>query len=320
MSVAWQVGAGDEDVVALRELVDDLLADHDEPLDDAGDAVDRGRGLLVAQGLWSVAMPEVVGGGGGSTVLLLHTLSRIARGWPALALACAHAHAAVAVLAEDPKRAMAIAGGEPIAVLAGTDARVDVAHLAPALLIVDGHRAWFLEDAEHGPVLDRTGLAGSRTHRVRFDLELTEPQPAASGGLALLHLAVGAIACGIATGALDATTAYVGEREQFGAPLAALPTVARALFDVRSEVAAAMDRALAVAARPGPVDPVAAASVLRVALTAAIPAATTAIQLHGGYGYLREYSVERALRDLVSLRAAVALAPVLDAAAALPPR
>jgi alkylation response protein AidB-like acyl-CoA dehydrogenase len=208
MSAVREAGAGDEDVVALRDLVDDLLADHDEPLVDAGDAVDKARGLLVAQGLWSVAMPEAVGGGDGTTSLLLHTLTRIARGWPALALACAHAHAAVAILGEEAERAAAIAGGAPIAVLAAPADRVDVADVAPALLIVDGDRAWLIDHAEHGPLLDRTGLAGARTHRARFDLDLTESQPATPGGLALLHLAVGAIACGIAAGEGVAATSY----------------------------------------------------------------------------------------------------------------
>ncbi|MGQ0843839.1 MAG: acyl-CoA dehydrogenase family protein [Sporichthyaceae bacterium] len=354
---AWESGAGDPDVAALNEMIDALLADHDVALDDGDSATDHGRALLVAQGLWSIAMPEEVGGGEGPTPLLLHALARIARGWPALALGCAHAHAAVSILAhhEDwTTVAAAVAAGSPIAVVDaagpmaeltvghgpertqvdGTVSRVDVADVAPSLLLVDAaaSRALLVAASElgivHKTVVARTGLAGARTHPVALVAVLTDSQVLpplgastldsdAAGALALLHLQVAAIACGIAAGALEATTGYVGERHQFGAPLAALPTIARAVFDARSDVTAAFDRALAVATAPGGIDPLAAASALRSAFAAAIPAATAAIQLHGGYGYLQEYPVERAFRDLVSLRAAAALAPVLDAAAVL---
>ncbi|HYH31737.1 MAG TPA: acyl-CoA dehydrogenase family protein, partial [Pseudonocardia sp.] len=134
--------------------------------------------------------------------------------------------------------------------------------------------------------------------------------------LALLHLQLAALACGLAAGALDAASRYVAEREQFGAPLTALPTVQRTVFDAHAALRGAQHQVDALAADE-PLGPVAAAAALRSATEVAVDVATTGVQLHGGYGYLTDYPAERFLRDAVSLRAAAATTAVARGGARL---
>lgn len=112
---------------------------------------------------------------------------------------------------------------------------------------------------------------------------------------------MGACSLGGAQWALERTLAYVQERHAFGAPLSANQTVVFALADMETELQAA--RALlqrAAQKMDGGAADVAAACALakRFATDAAFEVANQALQLHGGYGYLHEYGIERVVRDL----------------------
>jgi alkylation response protein AidB-like acyl-CoA dehydrogenase len=346
--------ARDDEHTAVVELVDRILADTPDggpdDTDDVPVAERPARALLVQQGLYSVAISEAAGGGGAGLPVLVAVLERLGRTRPALGLACAHAHAAARVLAVHPgwrECAHEVAGGAPIAlvdaaavqldgdgdrVLRGAPVRVDVGAPDPALLLVEpggtGHCVLVPSGSASvatGPPLRRTGLAGAATRWIAFPgTHPLGPGAVAEGvrgrcGLALLHLQVAALACGIAAGALDAATRYVGEREQFGAPLAALPTVQRAVFDAHTALQAAQHQVAGLAATRSAgadaVDPVAAAAALRSATEMAVQVATAGVQLHGGYGYLTDYPAERFLRDAISLRAAAATSAVARGAA-----
>jgi alkylation response protein AidB-like acyl-CoA dehydrogenase len=301
-----------EEQAAVVELVDRIVADVPAPTDDGEPA----RAVLVEQGLFSLAMPGSVGGGGGDLPGLVAFLERLGRGRPALALACAHAHAAVHVLAARPgwrADAEAVAAGGPVALVEGPGpVRVDVGSAEPALVVVQPGGVALLRagSASAGPTLRRSGLAGAGTRWMSFpDGPLDEvaddlPGPAA---LALLHLGTAAVACGLAAAALDAAVEYVRGREQFGAPLVELPTIRRTVFDAHAAVLGVRREVADLAADP---DPAASAAALRSATEVAVQVATAGVQLHGGYGYLTDYPAERFLRDAVSLRAAAATSAV----------
>ncbi|KRA24680.1 acyl-CoA dehydrogenase [Microbacterium sp. Root61] len=112
---------------------------------------------------------------------------------------------------------------------------------------------------------------------------------------------MGACSLGGAQWALDRAVRYVQEREAFGAPLVANQSVLFTLADMETDLQAA--RALlqrAAEKMDDGADDTAAACALakRFATDAAFTAANAALQLHGGYGYLHEYGLERVVRDL----------------------
>jgi alkylation response protein AidB-like acyl-CoA dehydrogenase len=111
---------------------------------------------------------------------------------------------------------------------------------------------------------------------------------------------VGAQALGIAQGALEAATEYTSQRIQFGQPLISLPVVQNMLADMAIQVEAA--RALVYAAArtvdSGARNYTESSAVAKVfASDAAMRVAVDAVQLCGGTGYMRDYPVEKFMRD-----------------------
>ncbi|MFF2486093.1 acyl-CoA dehydrogenase family protein [Microbacterium sp. NPDC058062] len=112
---------------------------------------------------------------------------------------------------------------------------------------------------------------------------------------------MGACSLGGAQWALERATRYVQEREAFGASLATNQSVVFTLADMETELQAAralLERAAAKMDERAPDTAAACALAKRFATDAAFVAANAALQLHGGYGYLKEYGVERVVRDL----------------------
>jgi len=112
---------------------------------------------------------------------------------------------------------------------------------------------------------------------------------------------IGACSLGGAQWALDRTVAYVQQRQAFGAPLSALDSVVFTLADMETQLQAAralLERAAAKMDENTPDVAVACALAKRFATDAAFEAANAALQLHGGYGYLHDYGIERVVRDL----------------------
>ena len=118
------------------------------------------------------------------------------------------------------------------------------------------------------------------------------------------RIGIAAQALGIAEGALDRTIAYTKERKQFGRSISAFQNTQFQLADMATKVEAAkmlvykaaMKKA-EFATNPKVSYSVEAAMAKLYAAEVAMEVTTKAVQLHGGYGYTREYDVERMMRD-----------------------
>jgi alkylation response protein AidB-like acyl-CoA dehydrogenase len=156
---------------------------------------------------------------------------------------------------------------------------------------------------------DKMGLRGSSTVpilledcRVGDDALLGKEGEGFRLAMAALdggRIGIASQACGVARAALDASREYTKIRHQFGKPLAANQAIQFRLADVATELDAARLLTLRAAwlkeaGRPFSRE----ASMAKLfASEMAGRACDAAVQLHGGYGYTREYPVERLLRD-----------------------
>lgn len=114
------------------------------------------------------------------------------------------------------------------------------------------------------------------------------------------RVGIAAQALGIAEGALQTTIAYVKERKQFGKPISAFQNTQFQIADMATKVSAAkalVDIATNSKQNKLSTLSVDAAKAKLYAAEVAMEVTTKAVQLHGGYGYMREYSVERMMRD-----------------------
>jgi alkylation response protein AidB-like acyl-CoA dehydrogenase len=113
------------------------------------------------------------------------------------------------------------------------------------------------------------------------------------------RISIGAMALGIAQGAFEEALRYSQEREQFGKPIAAFQTIQHKLADMATEIEAARHLVYHAArlkdegkkySRQGAIAKLFASEV-------AMRVTNQAIQTLGGYGYIKEYPVERMFRD-----------------------
>lgn len=113
------------------------------------------------------------------------------------------------------------------------------------------------------------------------------------------RISIAALSLGIARGALDASLAYAPVREQFGKPISRFQAIRQKLADMATEVEAARLLTMQAAAlKDAGAHTTKQSSMAKVyASEIAVRVAEDAIQIHGGYGYTKEYPVERAWRD-----------------------
>ena len=155
----------------------------------------------------------------------------------------------------------------------------------------------------------KMGIRGSATYESIFeDCRIPKENllgPQGKGfGIAMHTLDGGRIgiasqALGLAEGALEKTIAYVQERKQFGRAISKFQNTQFQIADMATKVEAAKllvyKAAMAKAAQK--VYSVEAAMAKLYAAEVAMEVTTKCVQLHGGYGYIREYDVERMMRD-----------------------
>lgn len=113
------------------------------------------------------------------------------------------------------------------------------------------------------------------------------------------RIGIAAQALGLAAGSLERTIEYVKERKQFGRPIAKFQNTQFQLADMATRVEAARNLVYkaAIAKDTQKRFSVEAAMAKLFAAETAMEVTTKAVQLHGGYGYTREYDVERMMRD-----------------------
>ena len=161
---------------------------------------------------------------------------------------------------------------------------------------------------------EKMGLHGSSTAQlVLEDVEVADDQVLAEvgGGFALAmaaldggRIGIASQAIGIARGALEAAIQYAGERKTFGQAIIKHQAIGAMLADAATWLDAATLMALRAAAAKEAKQPFSqlAAMAKLFATERAWQICDIALQVHGGYGYVRDFPVERALRDVRATR------------------
>ena len=164
------------------------------------------------------------------------------------------------------------------------------------------------EGLEVGKKEDKLGLRASDTTTLLFEdaripaeNRLTEVGDGLKAAFSILtggRIAIASQAVGVAQAALEAGIEYADEREQFGKPISEHQAIAHKLADMGTDVQAA--RLLtrdAAEKNEDSVDPMAASMAKYFASETAVDVASEAVQVHGGYGYTKDFDVERYYRD-----------------------
>jgi alkylation response protein AidB-like acyl-CoA dehydrogenase len=178
-----------------------------------------------------------------------------------------------------------------------------------------GLSAFIIEDGTpgftYGKIEDKMGIRCSKTAELVFQ-DCRVPAANLIGGkegYGFIHTmrtfdrtrpGVGAQALGIAAGALDEALEYARTRIQFDVPIAHFQAVQMMLADMAIQVEASrtLIYAVARAADAGMKNTSAIASMAKVlASDTAMKVTTDAVQIFGGYGYMKEYPVEKMMRD-----------------------
>jgi hypothetical protein len=113
------------------------------------------------------------------------------------------------------------------------------------------------------------------------------------------RISIAAMALGTAQGAFDAARAYAKEREQFGRPIAAFQALRFAFAEMATRIAAAEALTLRAALAMDGGEPVTrlAAEAKLYASETAVFCAERGVQIHGGYGFIKDYRAEKFYRD-----------------------
>ena len=161
---------------------------------------------------------------------------------------------------------------------------------------------------------NKMGICGSSTYELIFtDCRIPKENllgqqgkgfPIAMHTLDGGRIGIAAQALGLAEGALETTIEYVKERKQFGRSIAQFQNTQFVLADLATKVEAAKLLVYRAAAKKDEFKTnskisysVEAAQAKLMAAEVAMEVTTKCVQLHGGYGYIKEYNVERMMRD-----------------------
>ena len=156
---------------------------------------------------------------------------------------------------------------------------------------------------------DKLGIRGSDTHTLMFnDVQVPKENRIGEDGFGFKfamktlsggRIGIAAQALGIAQGALDLALAYSKERKTFGKPIHDHQAIAFKLADMEMKIEQArmlVYKAAWLKDQGLPYDKESAMAKL-AASEAAMWVSTEAVQIHGGYGFVKEYHVERLMRD-----------------------
>jgi alkylation response protein AidB-like acyl-CoA dehydrogenase len=156
---------------------------------------------------------------------------------------------------------------------------------------------------------DKLGIRSSDTHSIMYsDVKVDKNRRIGEDGFGFKfamktldggRIGIAAQALGIAAGAYELSLAYAKQREAFGKPIAHHQAIAFKLADMATEIEAARQLVYHAAyLKDNGKDYARAAAMAKVfASEVAMKHTVEAVQVHGGYGYVREYHVERMMRD-----------------------
>jgi alkylation response protein AidB-like acyl-CoA dehydrogenase len=160
-----------------------------------------------------------------------------------------------------------------------------------------------------GPKENKMGIRGSDTHSLMFqDVKVPKANRIGEDGFGFKfamktltggRIGIAAQALGIASGAYELALAYSKERKAFGKPISEHQAIAFKLADMATEIEAARLLCLKAAwMKDQGLDFSQASAMAKLyASRVAMWVTTEAVQIHGGYGYVKEYHVERLMRD-----------------------
>lgn len=188
-------------------------------------------------------------------------------------------------------------------VIAQTDA--EKKHKGINAFIVE--RGW--EGFEIGPKEDKMGIRGSDTHSLLFtDVKVPKENRIGEEGfgfnfaMAVLNggrIGIASQALGIASGAYELALKYAKERKAFGKEIINHQAVAFKLADMHTQITAARMLCLKAACEKDAGKDISESGAMAKLYASQVAMDTTieAVQIHGGYGYVKEYHVERLMRD-----------------------
>lgn len=178
-------------------------------------------------------------------------------------------------------------------------------HLGTNVFIVERNTEGFTI----GKKENKLGIRGSDTHSLHFqDIKVPRENRIGEDGFGLPfamktlsggRIGIAAQALGIASGAYELALQYARERQTFGKPIARHQAIAFKLADMRTQIDAArllVYRAACDKDR-GKDYSLSGAQAKLYASQVAVDTTIEAVQIHGGYGYVKEYHVERLMRD-----------------------
>jgi len=178
-------------------------------------------------------------------------------------------------------------------------------HKGINVLIVDRHAPGITI----GPHEDKMGMRSSDTHSVMFnDVKVPKENRIGEDGFGFKfamktleggRIGIAAQALGIASGAFERAVKYSKERKAFGTEIANHQSVAFKLADMAVKIENARNLCLKAAWLKDEGKPYGYASAMAkyYAAEIAMEVTTQAVQIHGGYGYVKEYHVERLMRE-----------------------
>ena len=156
---------------------------------------------------------------------------------------------------------------------------------------------------------DKLGMRASETAEIIFDnCRISDDQRLGELGEGFIQsmkildggrISIGALSLGIAKGAYEAALKYSKEREQFGKPISSFQGISFKLADMATEIEAAelLLHKAAYLKNEGRKMTLHSAMSKMYASELCVRVANEAIQIHGGYGYTKDYPVEKFYRD-----------------------
>ncbi|MDA3907286.1 MAG: acyl-CoA dehydrogenase family protein [Bacteroidales bacterium] len=178
-------------------------------------------------------------------------------------------------------------------------------HRGINVFIVERHA----EGISVGPHENKMGMRSSDTHSVMFtDVKVPKDNRIGEDGFGFKfamktleggRIGIASQALGLASGALELSVKYAKERKAFGTEIINHQAIAFKLADMAVKVENARNLCLKAAWLKDQDEPygIASAMAKQYAADIAMEVTTEAVQIHGGYGYVKEYHVERLMRE-----------------------